>query len=129
MEKTQVNPWTWQDQWGFSQGWKVDGAKTLIFVSGQASISANGEVVHQDDFKAQARLTLENLKTVLEKAGASLDNIVKLTGYFINMENLPDFGAIQAEFFKGHAPASTVVGVTSLALPGMLVEVEAYAVV
>jgi enamine deaminase RidA (YjgF/YER057c/UK114 family) len=64
MEKTRVNPWKWQDQFGFSQCWKVDGAKTLIFVSGQSSISADGEVLHAGDFKAQARLTFGNLRTV-----------------------------------------------------------------
>jgi enamine deaminase RidA (YjgF/YER057c/UK114 family) len=115
MEMTQVNPWTWQDQYGFSQAWKVDGAKT--------------EVMHAGDFKAQVRLTFENLRTVLEKAGASLDNVVKLGSYFVGIENLPDYGAVQAEFFKGKTPAQTAVGVAGLALPGMLIEVEAYAVV
>lgn len=129
MEKTQVNPWTWQDPYGFSQAWKVDGAKTVIFVSGQSSTSADGEVMHAGDFKAQVRLTFENLRTVLEKAGASLDNVVKLGSYFVGIENLPDYGAVQAEFFKGKTPAQTAVGVAGLALPGMLIEVEAIAVV
>ena len=51
MEKTQFNPWKWQDQYGFSQCWKVDGAKSLIVVSGQSSMSADGEVLHPGDFK------------------------------------------------------------------------------
>ena len=55
MEKTQNNPWRWQDAYGFSQAWKVDGARSLIFVSGQASMSAEGTVMHQGDFRAQAR--------------------------------------------------------------------------
>jgi len=129
MKKTQVNPWTWQDNFGFSQAWKVDEGKSVIFVSGQASISAEGTVMHQGDFKAQVRLTFENLKKVLEQAGASLKDVVKLGAYFVDIGRLPDYGAVQAEFFKGKMPAQTAVGVSALALPGMMIEVEAYAVV
>jgi enamine deaminase RidA (YjgF/YER057c/UK114 family) len=124
----QVNPWTWQDPWGFSQCWKVEGASSLIVVSGQASISAEGQVLHADDFAAQVRLTFENLRTVLAQAGATLDDVIKLTGFFVGMEHLGEYAAVQAEFFKGKPPAQTVVGVTSLALPGMQIEVEAMAV-
>ncbi|MFH0814392.1 MAG: RidA family protein [Pseudomonadota bacterium] len=129
MNKTQINPWLWQDNFGFSQAWKVDGAQSIIFISGQAGISAEGEVMHAGDFQAQARLTFENLKTVLEQAGASLENIVKLGVYLVDMGNLLDYGAVQAEFFKGRMPAQTAVQVSSLALPGMMIEVEAIAVV
>jgi enamine deaminase RidA (YjgF/YER057c/UK114 family) len=128
MEKTQINPWTWQDPFGFSQAYSVEGAKTIILVSGQASISADGQVMHEGDFKAQVRLTFENLRTVLEKAGASLENVVKLGVYLVGVERLPEYGAVQAEFFKGEMPAQTAVGVVALALPGMMVEVEAVAV-
>jgi 2-iminobutanoate/2-iminopropanoate deaminase len=100
MEKTQINPWCWQDAYGFSQAWKIDGARSLIFMSGQASISAEGKVMHQEDFSAQARLTFENLHTTLKMAGASLEDIVKLGVYLVNMGNLPDCGAVQAEFFR-----------------------------
>ena len=131
MEKTQINPWKWQDQYGFSQCWKVDGAKSLIVVSGQSSMSADGEVLHPGDFKAQARPTFENMRTVLEQSGASLDDVVKLGAYFvgIDMQKLMDYGAVQAEFFKEKRPAQTLVGVAQLALPDMMLEVEAYAVV
>jgi 2-iminobutanoate/2-iminopropanoate deaminase len=128
MGKTQINPWRWQDVYGFSQAWKVDGARSLIFVSGKASISPEGTVMHQGDFRAQARLTFENLHTVLKEAGASLEDIVKLGVFLVNMGNLPDYGAVQAEFFRGSMPAQTVVQINSLALPGMMIEVEAVAV-
>lgn len=128
MKKTQVNPWTWQDMYGFSQAWKVEGAQALIFVSGQASISADGQVVHGDDFERQARLTFENLGAVLKQSGASFDDVVKLGVYLVDMSTLPLFGAVQAEFFQSKKPAQTVVQVSSLALPGMMVEVEAVAV-
>ena len=94
-------------------------------MSGQASISAEGTLIHQGNFRAQARLTFENLHIVLQKAGASLGDIVKLGVYLVDIVNLPDYGAVQAEFFRGPMPAQTVVQINSLALPGMMIEVEA----
>lgn len=129
MNKTQINPWLWQDNFGFSQAWKVDGAQSIIFISGQAGISAEGEVMHAGDFQAQARLTFENLQTVLKHAGASFDNIVKLTAFLVDMKKLLELSAVQAEFFKNKRPAQTVVEISSLALPGMMIEVEAIAVI
>ncbi|HLG73070.1 MAG TPA: Rid family hydrolase [Chloroflexota bacterium] len=129
MNKTQVNPWTWQDQRGFSQAWKVEDGRTVIFVSGQVSNTAEGRPVHEGDFAAQARVVFENLRTVLERAGASLDDVVKLGVFLTDMSRMPEYGAVKAEFFKGPQPASTAVGVTSLAAPAYLIEVEATAVV
>ncbi len=128
MTKTQLNPWKWQDMFGFSQGWRVDESQSVIFVSGQASISAEGEVLYADDFEAQVRLTFENLQMVLKEAGATLENVVKLGVFFTDIKRLPEYGAVQANFFNGKMPAQTAVEVSSLALPGMMIEVEAYAV-
>ena len=127
MNKTQVNPWTWQDRRGFSQAWKVEDGRTVIFVAGQVSVSEDGQLVHDGDFPAQARLVFENLRTVLEGAGASLENVVKLGVYLTDMSRMPEYGAVKAEFFKGPQPASTAVGVTALAMPGLMIEVEAIA--
>jgi 2-iminobutanoate/2-iminopropanoate deaminase len=128
VEKRQVNPWTWQDQFGFSQAWRVDDAQAVIFVSGQGPLSAEGEIVG-DDFETQTRQTFENLHTVLEQAGASLDSVVKLTVFLTDIGTLRDFGRIKAEFISGRQPASTAVQVGALALPAMMIEVEAIAVV
>lgn len=128
MEKQQVNPWSWQDKFGFSQAWRVDDAAAVVFLSGQAPVSADGELVGQD-FEAQARQTFENLRTVLEAAGASFDDVVKVTVYLTDISTLRDFGRIKAEFIEGPQPASTAIQVGALALPGMTIEVEAIAVV
>jgi enamine deaminase RidA (YjgF/YER057c/UK114 family) len=129
MDKQQVNPWTWQDMAGFSQGWRVEGASGVIFVSGQGSVSADGELVGEDDFEAQVRQTFENMRTVLEEAGASFEHVVKLTVFLTDIGRLRDYGRIRAEVMPGPAPASTAVQIGALALPGMLIEVEAIAVV
>jgi 2-iminobutanoate/2-iminopropanoate deaminase len=129
MEKRQINPWSWQDRFGFSQAWRVDGAEAVIFVAGQGSISADGEVIGEGDFEAQVRQTFANLATVLEQAGASLDSIVKLTVYLTDMGNLREYGRVKAELMPGTPPASTAIQVGALALPGMAIEIEAIAVV
>ena len=128
MEKRQVNPWTWQDRAGFSQGWRVDGAETVIFVAGQGAVSADGELVGEDDFEAQVRTTFENLRTVLEEAGASFEHVVKLGVFLTDIGRLRDYGRIRAELMPGPPPASTAVQVVALAVPGMMIEVEAFAV-
>jgi enamine deaminase RidA (YjgF/YER057c/UK114 family) len=129
MEKRQVNPWTWQDRFGFSQAWRVAGAQAIVFVSGQGPISTDVELVGVGDFEAQTRQVFENLRTVLEQSGASLEDIVKITVYLTDMSTLRDFGRIKADFIPGDQPASTAIGVTSLALPGMTIEVEAFAAI
>ena len=128
MHKTQLNPWRWQDALGFSQGWRIDGFQSIVFVSGQVSISDDHGVMHEGDFEAQARMAFENLRTVLEQAGASLGDVVKLGVFLVGMEHLPEYGKVLSEFFEGQSPASTAVGVSALARPGMMLEVEAYAV-
>jgi 2-iminobutanoate/2-iminopropanoate deaminase len=129
MDKRQVNPWTWQDQAGFSQAWRVDNAGSIVFVSGQGPISGNGDLVGDGDFEAQTRQVFENLQTVLAESGASFDGVMKITVYLTDIGTLRDFGRIKAEFIPGEQPASTAVEVSSLALPGMMIEVEAIAVI
>ena len=129
MEKTQVNPWTWQDRLGFSQAWTVTGGQTIVFLSGQVPISPDGQVVGEGDFAAQARQSLANLRDVLAQCGASFADVVKLTLYLTDMTKLPEFRAVKAEFISGPQPASTAVGVAALALPGLMIEVEATAVI
>lgn len=128
MTKRAINPWEWQNRAGFSQAWRVDGAGSIVFVAGQAPISADGRLVGAGDFDAQCRQVFENLVTVLEEAGAKLDAVVKLTVFLTDMQTLPEYTRIKGEFFEGEQPASTAVEVAALARPEMLVEVEALAV-
>jgi enamine deaminase RidA (YjgF/YER057c/UK114 family) len=127
--KRQLNPWTWQDRFGFSQAWKIEGARSMLFMSGQGGISPDSQLVStsEDVFESQVRQAFENLSTILEQAGGSLSDIVKLTVYLTDMSRLRDYSRVKADYIKGDQPASTAVGVTGLAIPGMLIEVEAIA--
>jgi reactive intermediate/imine deaminase len=128
MEKTQVNPWAWQDQFGYSQAWRVDQAQSVVFLAGQVPISPEGQLVGEGDIEAQCRQVFDNLKAVLEQAGATFDDLVKVTVYLLDATNLPVYRRVKAEFVTGRQPASTAIEVKALAFPGLLVEVEAIAV-
>jgi len=128
MRKTPVNPWTWQDRRGFTQAWRVEAPAAILFVSGQVPLDDDGDLVAPGDFDGQARRTFENLGRVLDEAGGTFGDIVKVTVYLTDMARLPDYGRIKAEYIRGRPPASTAVGVTALAVPGLMIEVEAIAV-
>lgn len=127
VEKHEVNPWSWQEKFGFSHAWRVDGARSVIFLSGQGPVTPEGQVL-EGDFEDQARLTFENLRTVLAQAGADFESVVKLTAFFTDITNLRTYAQVRNEFIGDDPPASTALEVSSLALPGMTIEVEAIAV-
>ncbi|HXY84482.1 MAG TPA: RidA family protein [Gaiellaceae bacterium] len=129
MNRQQVNPTTWQERFGFSQGWRIDDPKTLLFVAGQVPVNEQGTVVGEGDFEAQTRQTFENMGRVLEQAGMTFDNVVQVGVFMTDMSNLRTYARVRDEFVNTTAPpASTALGVADFALPGMLVEVNAIAV-
>lgn len=128
MNKTPVNPWTWQDRRGFTQAWRVESPSTILFISGQVPLDDDGNLVAPGDFDGQARRTFDNLGRVLEEAGGTFADIVRVTVYLTDIARLPDYGRIKAEYIPGQQPASTAVGVAALAMAGLMIEVEATAV-
>ena len=110
----------------FSQGVKME---NMVFVSGQVSKNSKGEVVGKGDIRAQTKQCLENLKHVLEAGGATLDNVVKVTVYVTDMEDLRAIHEVRAEYFKEKYPASTLVEVNGLATQGCMIEIEAIAII
>ena len=110
---------------GYSHAIKVD---NTIYVSGQVGIGEDNTVV-PGGFEAQAKQALENLKRVLEAAGASFKDVVKLNTYVTTMELMPVYRELRRNYLSDHYPASTLVQVAGLALPELLIEIEAIAVV
>ena len=104
-------------------------AGNTIYVSGQASLDKNGNLVGPGDVVAQTRQVLENMKTVLAAAGGTLDDVVKVTVYLANRDDRPKVNEVRKKYFKGNRPASTLVEISRFAIEGMLVEIEAIAVV
>ena len=101
----------------------------LLFVSGQAAISPEGELVGIGDFDAQAEQTFRNLERVLEAGGSGLDRVVKVTIFLTDMANFPKIVELRGRWFTPPYPADSIVEVTSLALSGLEIEIEAIAVV
>jgi len=113
----------------YSQAIRVTGAETILFISGQVDYDAKGGPGHAGDFPAQARATFEALKAQVEAAGGTMASIVKLNTYLVDIRHRTEMAAIREEFFGKKGPASTLVGVTALAQPGWLIEIEAIAVI
>jgi 2-iminobutanoate/2-iminopropanoate deaminase len=112
----------------YTQMMKVTEAQTILFISGQVAYNEKGQPAHPGDFAGQARATLGALKAQVEAAGGTLANVVKLNTYLVDIRHRNDLAAIREEFFGKKAPASTLVGVTALAQPGWLIEIEAIAI-
>jgi len=102
-------------------------AGDLIFVSGQASIDSDGNLVGIGDFDAQAKQSLENLQSVLQAGGSDLSKLIKVTIYMKDMGNFPKIVALREAYFTPPYPADTIVEITSLALPELEIEIEAIA--
>jgi 2-iminobutanoate/2-iminopropanoate deaminase len=112
----------------YAQGIKTTGG-TIVWISGQVSQDKNGKMVHKGDFAGQARQALSNLKAMVEAAGGTINDIIKVNTYLTDLRYREELARVRAEFFpEGKLPASTLVGVTALADPDMLVEIEAIAV-
>ena len=129
-DKRAVNPWTWQDAYGFSQAVAVDGAKRQLVCSGQTSVDADGNPVHAGDLPAQLRQALDNLEAVLSAAGMSLADVVRLNYYTTDVPGYLAASGEVARRFAGVAcvPAGTLLGVTRLFHPDILIELEATAI-
>jgi enamine deaminase RidA (YjgF/YER057c/UK114 family) len=129
MERRVVNPWGWQDQFGFVQANEVSGAQRVLLCAGQASVGADGAPLHAGDMRAQVVQALDNLETVLRQAGFGLADVVRLNYYTTDLDAFfAAYDAITSRLSQaGCRPASTLLGVTRLAFPELLVEIEATA--
>lgn len=131
MERQIVNPWSWQDRFGFVQAQAVSGAERSIYCSGQTSVDADGNPIHDGDMVAQVGQALDNLESVLRESGCDLSNVVRLNYYTTDLDGF--FQAMEVLTARleaaGCRPATTLLEVSRLARPPLLVEIEATAVV
>jgi enamine deaminase RidA (YjgF/YER057c/UK114 family) len=131
MPKEHVNPSSLFPslQYGFSQAVISSGART-VFISGQAAWDVNRQIVGGANLAEQTRQSLRNVKAAVEAAGGSLSDVVALRIYIVHgaVQNLEAIGAALKEWFPVNPPVSTWVGVSFLARPDFLIEVEATAI-
>lgn len=97
----------------------------VLYVSGVAPLDEKSQLVGGDDVAAQARQIFLNMKSILDAAGTGFDKVLKVTVYLTDVADRTKINPIRQEFFGEARPASTLIGVNELAIPGMKVEIEA----
>ena len=124
--RSEIDPgYKWDDNLPMSQGIQIG---DTVYTAGQVALDPDGNVVGAGDMKAQTRQVMENLKTVLEAAGSSLEEVVKIVVYVTDMNRMAEVQEVRREYFSNSRPDSTGVEITALAFPGLMVEIEAIAV-
>ena len=127
MERIDVNPWEWSKAFGFSQAVDVSGTSHLLLCSGQTATGDDGSPPTTSDMGEQVQLALSHLTTVLGGAGMTTANIVKLTIYTTDVDEVLAAYGSATELLGDNLPAITLIGVTRLAFPELKVEIEATA--
>jgi enamine deaminase RidA (YjgF/YER057c/UK114 family) len=124
MKRTAVNPWDWSVQFGFNQAELVEEPSKILVCSGQTAIDASGAAQHPGDVAAQANLAWDNLEAVLAEAGMTIDNVVRATIFTTDVDALLRSGAMG----RGPNKAMTLIGISRLAYPELMIEIEAIAI-
>jgi enamine deaminase RidA (YjgF/YER057c/UK114 family) len=129
VNRTPVNPWPWSLKLGFNQGEILQGATRHLVCAGQTAVDASGNPQHPGDMRGQLTLALDNLEAVLSAAGMGLADLTRLNVYTTDVdEALKHFDVLGARMGPvGVAPPMMVLGVTRLAIPPLLIELEATA--
>ncbi|WP_299390706.1 RidA family protein [Pelagibius sp.] len=129
MKRTAVNPWPWSLNYGYNQAEILEGAKRHLVCAGQTAVDAEGAPQHPGDMRAQIALALDNLEAVLKAADMGLANVVRLGVFTTHVDDaMKHFDILGARFGPpGVSPPMTLLGVTRLALPPLLFEIEATA--
>lgn len=109
-----------------SPGFVVNG---MAYLSGHAAISETGDLVGVGDFDAQAEATFQSLQRTLKAAGSDLTRVIKVTIYLTDMSHFNKIVELRGKWFREPYPADTIVEVKSLALPELMIEIEAIATV
>jgi reactive intermediate/imine deaminase len=104
-------------------------AGELLFISGLIAVDAQGTLVGGDDVAAQTRQVFANMRAVLDKAGCRFEDVVKVTVYLTDVDDRPKINPVRQEVFGNARPASTLVEVSRLVVPGAKVEIEAVALI
>ena len=129
MQRTPVNPWDWSLKLGYNQAEVITGHTRQMICAGQTAVDGRGQPQHPGDMRGQIELALDNLEAVLTGADMTLGNIIRLGVFATDVdEALTHFDLLGRRFGPiGCAPPMTLLGVTRLAIAGLMFEIEATA--
>lgn len=113
----------------FSQATVIEASGTLVFISGMTARRPDGSIAGVGDITIQTKQVCENIKSAVEAAGGSLDDVCRVDVYVRNMEHFEAIHAVRRQYFKPPLPASTMVEVTKFVSPDYLIEINAIAVI
>ena len=126
-----INPSAVNRPKGYSQAAQIDlGSCKMLIISGQVAFDSNGNLVGKGDFSEQAEQVFRNIKSIVESAGGSMNNVVKLGFYLVDIKQIQALRGIRDKFFNPkEPPTSTLVEVSKLFRDDVLVEIEAIAII
>lgn len=129
MQRTAVNPWGWSQKLGYNQAEIIERSSRQLICAGQTAVDSEGNPQHVGDMRGQINLALDNLESVLAGADMGIRNVIRLVVYATEVdEALRNFDLLGARFGSVQcAPPMTLLGVTRLATPTLLFEIESTA--
>lgn len=122
-KRIHVNP-DWYGPYQIAQAYRVG---DLVFMSGQCACGDKGEPLHVGDFTGQVEAAFRNIRTVLRAEGGDLDNIVKLNIFVTDIANMQAYYEVYNKYFGDPWPTGTLIEISRLALPDLLVEIDVIA--
>src|SRR4051812_37878885 len=130
MKKQQVQTGKVREPMGhFSQAIAIEAKGKLVFISGMTARKSDGSIAGIGDIEVQTKQVCENIKSAVEAAGGTMDDICRVDVYVRNIEHFEKIHKVRREYFKAPAPASTMVEITKMTSPEYLIEINAIAVV
>ena len=112
----------------FSQAVAIEAKGRIVFISGMTARRPDGSIAGIGDIEAQTRQVCENIKSAVESAGGTMDDICRVDVFVRNIEHFEQIHKVRREYFRAPAPASTMVEVTKMVNPDYLIEINAIAV-
>jgi enamine deaminase RidA (YjgF/YER057c/UK114 family) len=130
MQRRSINPVPWSLELGFDQAQLIEGHRRELVCSGQDAVDADGNAQHPGDMAAQLELALDNLEAILAEAGMTLANVARLNVYTTDVDEfVQHWGSLAGRFASAEGRfTTTLLGVTRLFTPELLVLLEATAV-